>query len=112
MMNSIMMIDNHKAIISYDSDLSLFRGEFIGLNGGADFYADSVAGLTEQGRLSLQAFFDVCQEQGISPYASYSGKFVTRPPKDLHRQAVETATAKGQSLNQWVVDTLSHAVMA
>lgn len=33
-------------------------------------------------------------------------------PKDLHRQAVETATAKGQSLNQWVVDTLSHAVMA
>ncbi|MCX7083107.1 MAG: hypothetical protein NT008_07080 [Methylococcales bacterium] len=29
-----MTINGIKAVISYDSDIDLFRGEFIGLNGG------------------------------------------------------------------------------
>lgn len=107
---NVMLIDNHKAVISYDGEIGLFRGEFIGLNGGADFYADSVDGLQEQGALSLQAFLEVCQEQGIEPYLTYSGKFMTRLPKELHRQIAETATAKGISLNQWVNETLSREV--
>lgn len=107
-----MMIDGHKALITYDSEIGLFRGEFIGLNGGADFYADSVAGLEVEGRLSLQTFLAVCQEQGIDPYLHYSGRFVTRLPKELHRQIAETAIAKGVSINQWVNDTLSRAVLA
>lgn len=61
-------INNHTAIITHDGEMGLFRGEFIGLNGGADFYADSMDGLQEQGVLSLQAFLDVCQEQGINPH--------------------------------------------
>ena len=67
-MNNIMMIDNHKAKITYDSEIQMFRGEFIGLNGGADFYSDSVAGLESEGRQSLNTFFEVCKEQGIDPY--------------------------------------------
>lgn len=107
-----MTIDNHKALISYDGELGLFRGEFIGLNGGADFYGESIAELEQQGKQSLEVFLMVCKEQGIEPYLTYSGKFVTRLPKELHRQIAETATAKGLSLNQWVNETLSRAVMA
>lgn len=107
-----MTIDNHKALISYDGELGLFRGEFIGLNGGADFYGESIAELEQQGKQSLEVFLMVCKEQGIEPYLTYSGKFVTRLPKELHRQIAETATAKGQSLNQWVNETLSRAIMA
>ena len=33
-----MTIDGVKAVITYDSDIDMFRGEFLGLNGGADFY--------------------------------------------------------------------------
>lgn len=64
-MQNIMMINDHKAIIQYDPELDLFRGEFIGLNGGADFYSDSIAALENEGKQSLQIFLDVCQEQGI-----------------------------------------------
>jgi len=32
-----MTINGVKAVITYDSDIDLFRGEFTGLNGGADF---------------------------------------------------------------------------
>lgn len=62
----MMTIDNHKAKISYDPELTMFRGEFIGLNGGADFYSDNVAGLEAEGRQSLQTFLEVCKEQDLS----------------------------------------------
>ena len=109
-MNDVMMIDNHQAKISYDPDINLFRGEFIGLNGGADFYSDSVAGLEREGKLSLQTFLSVCQEQGIDPYLRYSGKFVTRVPKELHQRIAIEAQAQGKSINQWITDLLSREV--
>ena len=77
-MNNIMTIDGHKALIQYDPKTELFRGEFIGLNGGADFYAHSVAALHKERAISLQAFLDVCKEQGIEPYKRYSGCFNVR----------------------------------
>ena len=58
-MQNIMMINDHKALIQYDPELGLFRGEFVGLNGGADFYGDSIADLENEGKQSLQTFLDV-----------------------------------------------------
>ncbi|WP_435950352.1 hypothetical protein [Psychrobacter sp. DM8] len=66
-MQNIMMIHDHKAIIKYNPELGLFRGEFVGLNGGADFYGDSVQALENEGEQSLQTFLNVCQENGIEP---------------------------------------------
>ncbi len=109
-MQDIMMIDNHKAKINYDSEIELFRGEFIGLNGGADFYSDSIEGLHREGSKSLTEFLAVCKENGIEPYRAYSGKFVTRLPSELHERIASVATAKGVSLNKWVNDTLASAV--
>ena len=40
-----MTINGYQAVIAFDPDIQLFRGEFVGLNGGADFYAADVAGL-------------------------------------------------------------------
>jgi predicted HicB family RNase H-like nuclease len=34
-----MEIEDHRAVIQFDSEIDMFCGEFIGLNGGADFYA-------------------------------------------------------------------------
>ncbi len=36
-----MNIDGYCAIIKYDPEIEMFRGEFSGLNGGADFYAST-----------------------------------------------------------------------
>lgn len=41
-MNNVMNIDGHTAVITYDPDLGLFRVEFTGLNGGADFYTNRI----------------------------------------------------------------------
>ena len=95
MMNNQMMINGHVAVIGFDPDVGLFRGEFVGLNGGADFYADSV---------------DSLHTEGIQPYKQFSGKFMTRVPASLHERVVAAAAAAGMSLNQWVQSALEREV--
>lgn len=67
-MDSEMVIDGHRTVLRFDRSLGLFHGEFVGLNGGADFYADSIEGLRREGRISLQEFLAVARENGIEPY--------------------------------------------
>jgi len=45
-----------------------------------------------------------------APDEDYSGKFVARLPRSLHRQLVETAEREGVSLNQFVNVALARAV--
>ena len=44
------------------------------------------------------------------PAEEYSGKFVVRLPKSLHRDLVKTAQHEGVSLNQWINVALSRIV--
>jgi predicted HicB family RNase H-like nuclease len=108
MMNT-MEINGYRAIIKYDPEIEMFRGEFVGLNGGADFYASDIESLKIEGALSLKVFIEICKEEGVEPRKEYSGKFNLRIPSKLHADIVSAATAEGKSLNQWVVDALGHA---
>ncbi len=47
-MKNIMTIESFKAIITYDPEIDMFRGEFVGINGGADFYAKDLKGLRRE----------------------------------------------------------------
>ncbi len=109
-MNNLMIIDGYRAVIQYDPEIELFRGEFVGLNGGADFYAADVAGLRSEGSCSLRTFLDVCRENGIDPVRQFSGKFNARIDPALHARAVEAAAAQGVSLNQFVEQAIAHEI--
>ena len=109
-MKNVMIVDGEKAVIEYDPEIEMFRGEFIGLNGGADFYAKAIDGLHKEGSISLKVFLDACKKRGIKPGKSYSGKFNVRVSPKLHAEVATAATAEGKSLNQWIVDTLNEAV--
>ncbi|WP_027135906.1 type II toxin-antitoxin system HicB family antitoxin [Geminicoccus roseus] len=109
-MKNLIDIDGHKAVVSFDPEISMFRGEFLGLNGGADFYADTVAGLMEEGRVSLQLFLDECEKQGIEPFRRFSGKFNLRLDPPLHEAATLAAAAARKSLNEWVAEKIERAV--
>ncbi len=109
MMNT-MEIDGYKAVIQYDPDIEMFRGEFIGLNGGADFYAKDIDGLRQEGATSLRVFLEMCREDGVPPRKEFSGKFNLRLPPQLHAELANQAAAAGKSLNQWAVEMLAQAV--
>lgn len=110
MKQNLMEIDGYHAVITYDPEIEMFRGEFLDLNGGADFYARDVNGLRREGRRSLRVFLDLCAEKGIDPRRHFSGRFNVRIPEDLHAEAVRVARATGKSLNQLVADALEHEV--
>ena len=99
-MMNLIEINNVKAFIQYDPDIELFRGEFIGLNGSADFYSDNIKSLKQEGEISLKVFLDMCQEDGIEPYKKFSGKFNVRIGPKLHEKVVAISKAKMMSLNE------------
>jgi predicted HicB family RNase H-like nuclease len=77
--NNLMEIDGQKAVIEFDPDIEMFRGEFIGLSGGADFYAKDVAGLRTEGSTSLRVYLESCKARGIDPCKHFSGKLPLSP---------------------------------
>ena len=66
-MKNMMEINGYQALIQFDPNIDMFRGEFVGLNGGADFYARDIAGLKAEGEASLKVFLDMCREDGVEP---------------------------------------------
>jgi predicted HicB family RNase H-like nuclease len=108
-MNNVMNISGYQAVIAFDPEISMFRGEFLGLNGGADFYAADVEGLHREGETSLRVFLEACQRRSVDPKKHYSGKFMLRLDPEIHEAASVAAAAHGQSLNQWAVSTIREA---
>ena len=100
-----MTIDGVSAIVTYDPDIDLFRGEFTGLSGGADFYASDIEGLKREGAISLKVYLDACKEDGAEPFKSYTGKFMLRTDPATH-----AAAASGKSLNQFVVEVIKRGL--
>jgi len=111
MMNVMEFEGDYKAIIAYDPEIAMFRGEFFGLNGGADFYAKDAASLRREGEISLRVFLEACAEKGIPPRKP-GGKFALRLDPEVYAQAGLAAKAQGMSLNQWIAQTIKKAVTA
>ena len=108
-MNNVIEINGEKAVIAFDPEIQMLRGEFVGLNGGADFYAESVHDLIEEGRKSLAVYLEMCREKGIEPRRKFSGKFNVRLDPKLHEAAVLAARAEQKSLNEWISDVIEDA---
>lgn len=73
-MTSSITISGKIALVTYVDDLEMFRGEFVELNGGADFYARDLETLRKEGTLSLQIFIDECNRRGLEPERHQPGK--------------------------------------
>lgn len=108
-MKNIIEVDGHKAVISFDPEIEMLRGEFLALSGGADFYARSVEALHEEARKSLRAYLELCRENGVEPFRKFSGRFNIRLDPDIHAAAVTAAAAQSKSLNEWVVEAIEAA---
>src|SRR5690606_18117714 len=111
-MKKVLKVAGHDAGVTYAPDIDMFRGEFIGLIGGADFYANDTAGLHREGELSLNAFMDECARRGVEPRKKFSGKFMLRVDSETHEAATVAAAARGESLNQWVASAIREAAHA
>jgi predicted HicB family RNase H-like nuclease len=83
---NLMNVDGYQAKIEYDEETDQFRGQILGISGGADFYGSSPDDVRPEFKNSLEVFLEVCKEQGIEPLRQYSGKFNLRIPPELHEK--------------------------
>lgn len=109
---NVMTLDGYHAKIEYDDELDLFRGEILGLNGGADFYGKNPKELRTEFKKSQQVFLEVCEEKGIQPRKHFSGEFNLRISPELHEQLAIAAQAEGKSINLLAQEALRTRVMA
>ena len=109
---TVMTVDGFHAKIEYDSELDLFRGEILGINGGADFFGKSPKTLRAEFKRSLQVFLEVCKEKGIEPRRNYSGKFNLRISPELHEKLAIAAQAQGKSINSLAQEALQKRVIS
>ena len=107
---NVMTVDGYHAKIEYDPELDLFRGEILGLSGGADFYGKNPKELRTEFKRSLQVFLKVCSKKGIEPRRHYSGKFNLRISPELHEKLAIAAQAQGKSINALAQEALQERV--
>ena len=107
---NLMTVDGYHAKIEYDEELDLFRGEILGLSGGADFYGKNPKELRTEFKKSLQVFLEVCREKGIEPRRNFSGKFNLRISPELHERLAIEAQAQGKSINTLAQEVLQERV--
>ena len=107
---NVMTVDGYNAKIEYDPEVDMFRGEILGLTGGADFYGETPKELRTEFKKSLAVFLEVCKEKGIEPRRSYSGKFNLRIPPELHEKLAIAAQAEGKSINTLAQEALARRV--
>ena len=109
---NLINADGYNAKIEYDEELDQFRGEILGVSGGADFYGSTPAELRCEFKKSLEVFLEVCKEQGIEPRRHFSGKFNLRISPELHQKLAITAEAQGKNLNALALEALQRSVTA
>jgi predicted HicB family RNase H-like nuclease len=107
---NVMTVEGYHARIEYDEELDLFRGEILGLNGGADFYGKNPKELRTEFKKSLQVFLDVCKEKSLEPRRNFSGKFNLRISPELHERLAIEAQAQGKSINTLAQEALQERV--
>lgn len=106
---NVMTVDDYHATIEFDPELDMFRGEILGLNGGADFYGKNPKELRSEFKRSLAVFLEVCAEKGIEPKRNFSGKFNLRISPELHEKIAIAAQASGKSINALTVQALQES---
>ncbi|MEO7854966.1 MAG: type II toxin-antitoxin system HicB family antitoxin [Rubrivivax sp.] len=107
---NMMTLDAYSAKIEYDAELDVFRGEILGLTGGADFHGTNPNELRAEFRKSLRVFLHACHEHGIQPRRIYSGKLNLRIPADLHEKLAIVAQAEGKCINTIALEALHRRV--
>jgi antitoxin HicB len=76
---------------------------------------DTAAEAIEMIQKAMELWLEVSLEDGLPipeprPDEDYSGKFVVRVPRSLHRELVEEAARQGASLNQYINVALARSV--
>lgn len=111
MKDNILTYKGFIGSVYFSADDAVFFGKVEGIKDLITFEGETVNELTEAFHYVIDEHIKDCKEQNIEPEKSYKGSFNVRITPELHRRLVVSAKIKGETLNSFVADALSNAVM-
>ncbi|MFA5806651.1 MAG: type II toxin-antitoxin system HicB family antitoxin [Melioribacteraceae bacterium] len=102
-----MTYKGYTAHIEFDEEAGFFHGEVIDTKDVITFQGSSVKELNKTFKDSVDDYLDFCKSRSEEPDKPFSGKFVLRLPKSLHRKIYIKAVKNGQSLNNFITQSLN-----
>ena len=101
-----MTYQGYAARIEYDAEDRIFVGRVTGINDIVSFHADTVDGLEQAFKESVDDYLAACKQWGKPPAKTASGKLMLRIAPEIHSRVLMCAEAEGKSLNAWAAEAL------
>ena len=102
-----MTYKGYTAHIEFDEEAGFFHGEVIDTKDVITFQGTSVKELSKTFKDSVDDYLEFCKSRSEEPDKPFSGKFVLRLPKSLHRKIYIKAVKNGQSINNFITQSLN-----
>lgn len=96
--------------VEFDDEAELLHGEVLDTRDVVTFQGKTVGEVRKAFRDSIDDYLEFCAERNEKPEKPFSGKFVVRLPSEIHHRVYIKAMEKGQSLNQFVVESLEKVI--
>ena len=101
-MKDVLTYKGFTGTVHFSAEDNVFHGKIEGIDDLVTFGGHSVEELIKAFHNEVDDYIALCKEMGKEPIRSYKGSFNVRISPEMHRKAVEKATKKGLSLNQFV----------
>jgi predicted HicB family RNase H-like nuclease len=101
-MKDVLTYKGFMGTVHFSAEDKVFHGKIEGIDDLVTFEGHSVEELIKAFHNEVDDYIALCKEMGKEPIRSYKGSFNVRISPEMHRKAVERATKKGLSLNQFV----------
>lgn len=101
-MKDVLTYKEFIASVHFSSIDNLFHGKIKGINDLVSFEGESITELTNAFHQAVEDYIELCKAVDKKPLKSCKGNFNVRVSPEVHRKALEMATIKGISLNQFV----------
>ncbi len=94
--------------VSLEDDCLFGKLEFI--DPRVNYEADTAHGLEHAFKMAVDNYLADCQALGQEPAKPYKGSFNVRIGSELHKKALIAAKEKSMNLNEFVRQSIQHAI--
>ena len=107
MMNFLRSYKGYIAQIDVDVDACIIHGRVIGLKDVISFNGATVQEVNQAFHKAVDGYLSVCEEIGVKPEKTFSGKILFRTKPQIHQLICRAAELEGTSINTWMDKVLA-----
>lgn len=93
-------------VVEFDYDDHTFYGDVINMRDVIAFEGQTVEELESSFRTAVDAYLELCAQQGVEPEKPFSGQLPLRTTPTVHLALAVLAERSGKSMNELVNDAL------